>query len=75
MIARRLFVGGFSHRIKVTIAVLLAAAVIMPILNLALPPSNPFHVPAYLVALIGKYLTFALLALALDLVWGYCGIL
>ncbi len=33
------------------------------------------HVPAYLVALLGKYLCFALLALALDLVWGYCGIL
>ena len=75
MIARRLFAGGFSRRITITIAILLAAAVIVPILNLALPPSNPFHVPAYLVALIGKYLTFALLALALDLVWGYCGIL
>ena len=31
--------------------------------------------PAYIVALFGKYLCYALLALALDLVWGYCGIL
>ncbi|MBV9219717.1 MAG: urea ABC transporter permease subunit UrtC, partial [Methylobacteriaceae bacterium] len=35
----------------------------------------PFHVPAYVVALAGKYLCYALLAVALDLVWGYCGIL
>jgi urea transport system permease protein len=32
-------------------------------------------VPTYLVSLFGKYLTYALLALALDLVWGFCGIL
>jgi len=38
-------------------------------------PGSALHVPAYLVALLGKYLCFALLALALDLVWGYCGIL
>src|SRR5690606_35153510 len=35
----------------------------------------PGHVPTYLVTLFGKYLTYAMLALALDLVWGYCGIL
>ncbi len=40
-----------------------------------LPPDNPLHVPTYIVALLGKYLTYALLALSLDLVWGYCGIL
>ena len=34
-----------------------------------------FHVPPYIVALLGKYLCYALLALSLDLVWGYCGIL
>ena len=41
----------------------------------ACPPASPFHVPTYVVALLGKYLCYALLALALDLVWGYCGIL
>ena len=44
-------------------------------LNLLLPPTSPFHVPTSTVALLGKYLCYALLALSLDLVWGYCGIL
>jgi urea transport system permease protein len=43
--------------------------------NLLLPPSSPFHVPTYLVALLGKYVCYALLALSIDLIWGYCGIL
>ena len=54
---------------------LLAIAVIVPLLNLLVPPSSPFHVPTYLVALFGKYLCYALLALSIDLIWGYCGIL
>ena len=33
------------------------------------------HIPTYVVSLCGKYLTFALLALSVDLIWGYCGIL
>ncbi|BBD40575.1 MULTISPECIES: urea ABC transporter permease subunit UrtC [Aminobacter] len=73
MIARRLF--SSDRRIAVTIATLLAAAVIVPVLNLAVPAESAFHVPSYVVALAGKYLCYALLALALDLVWGYCGIL
>ena len=47
----------------------------MPLLNLLLPPTSLFHVPTYLVALFGKYVCYALLALAIDLIWGYCGIL
>jgi urea transport system permease protein len=43
--------------------------------QLLFPAGSALHVPAYLVALLGKYLCFALLAVALDLVWGYCGIL
>jgi urea transport system permease protein len=57
------------------LVVLAAIAVIVPLLNLALPPSSPFHVPTYLVSLFGKYLCYALLALSIDLIWGYCGIL
>jgi urea transport system permease protein len=64
-----------DRRILITIAILLAAAVIVPILNLAVPPDSFLHVPSHRVALIGKYLCYALLALSLDLVWGYCGIL
>ena len=47
----------------------------MPLLNLLLPPTSLFHVPTYLVALFGKYVCYALLALSIDLIWGYCGIL
>ena len=47
----------------------------VPLLNLGLPESSALHVPTYLVSLFGKYLAYALLALSLDLVWGYCGIL
>ncbi|MDC7789751.1 urea ABC transporter permease subunit UrtC [Rhodoplanes sp. TEM] len=52
-----------------------AAAIVVPALNLALPESSPLHVPTYLVSLFGKYVCFALLALSIDLIWGYCGIL
>ncbi|QRM56511.1 urea ABC transporter permease subunit UrtC [Sinorhizobium sp. BG8] len=60
----------------VTVAFLiLLAALAVPVANLAIPAGNPLHVPDHLVPLLGKYLCYALLALALDLVWGYCGIL
>jgi urea transport system permease protein len=57
------------------LAVLGALAILVPALNLALPPSSPFSLSSYSVALFGKYMCYALLALALDLTWGYCGIL
>jgi len=50
-------------------------AVLVPVLNLALPSGSTFHLPLYLVALFGKYVCYAVLALAIDLIWGYCGIL
>jgi urea transport system permease protein len=54
---------------------LAALAVAVPVLNLLVAPSSSIHVPTYLVSLFGKYLCYALLALAIDLIWGYCGIL
>ena len=57
------------------VLVLAAIGVLVPLLNLLLPPSSPWHVPTYLVALWGKYVCYALLALSIDLIWGYCGIL
>ncbi|MAF94324.1 MAG: urea ABC transporter permease subunit UrtC [Rhodospirillaceae bacterium] len=59
----------------VLLGVLAASAVLVPLLNLAVSPDSPLHVPNYMVSLLGKYLTFALLALSVDLIWGYCGIL
>lgn len=74
MISRSLFSG--RDRIVVwTIVVLLLIAALIPVLNLMLPSEHPLHVPNQFVSLVGKYLTYAMLALALDLVWGYCGIL
>ncbi|MBT4031827.1 MAG: urea ABC transporter permease subunit UrtC, partial [Methylococcales bacterium] len=57
------------------LGVLVVLAVVVPICNLWLPETSFFHVSTYTVTLLGKYLAFALLALAVDLVWGYCGIL
>lgn len=54
---------------------LAAITFIIPVCNLTFPADSVFYFSAYSVSLIGKYLTFALLALSLDLVWGYCGIL
>ena len=65
----------FDRRGVIFLAVLIAAAVLVPILSLSTPVGSPFHLSTYAVTLVGKYLCYALLALALDLVWGYCGIL
>jgi urea transport system permease protein len=55
--------------------VLFAAMVLGPLCNLLMPEGSLLHIPTYIVVLLGKYLCYALLALALDLIWGYCGIL
>lgn len=53
----------------------IAVAVAVPYCHYALPESSPYHLSIYTVNLWGKYLCYALLALAIDLIWGYCGIL
>jgi len=55
--------------------VVAACGVLIPLSNLLLPSSSMLQVPTYLVALFGKYTCYAILALAIDLIWGYCGIL
>lgn len=60
---------------KILLALMLGAALLVPLLNLLTPVDSFFHVPTYLVSLLGKYICYALLALSVDLVWGYCGIL
>mgnify|MGYP001796960956 CR=1 FL=1 len=59
----------------VFLAVVVAVGIFVPLSNLLLPESSPFQVPTYLVALFGKYVCYAILALSIDLIWGYCGIL
>ena len=53
----------------------LVLGLLVPLLNRWVAPASPFAVPDYLVPLLGKYLCYAILALSLDLVWGYAGIL
>jgi len=54
--------------------VIMGGALAVALLSL-LPAESAFHVPGYVVGLLGKYLCYALLALSVDLVWGYVGIL
>ena len=56
------------------LAVVLVMAIV-PVLNLALPPAHSLHVSSYFIALFGKFMCYAIAAVALDLVWGYAGIL
>jgi len=60
---------------RIFLSILAVVAILVPILNLMVADTSALHVPTYLVTLMGKYLCYALLAVALDLVWGYCGIL
>jgi urea transport system permease protein len=52
-----------------------ALSLAVPILNSVTAPGSALHVPDYLVALLGKFLCFAIVAVAMDLLWGYTGIL
>ncbi|MBX9605289.1 MAG: urea ABC transporter permease subunit UrtC [Gammaproteobacteria bacterium] len=60
---------------QVVYGVLLALAVAVPALNLGVGESSALHVSTYTMTLVGKYLCYALLALSVDLVWGFGGIL
>ena len=74
MITRHLAsLSNTGSRVFLGVLVLLATYVALG--NLVMPEDSMFHVPTHVVALIGKYLCYAILAVALDLVWGYCGIL
>jgi urea transport system permease protein len=59
-------------RTGLLVALLLLAA--MPVLN-QLPETHPLHVSDFLVSVTGKWICYAILALSLDLAWGYAGIL
>jgi urea transport system permease protein len=60
---------------SICVILVLGGAILLAALNLGTAPDAPFHVPTYTVSLVGKYLSFAILALAVDLVWGFAGIL
>jgi urea transport system permease protein len=73
---RRPFIlSMLDGRAWIFLVIVLGLAVLVPILNLFVPPSSPFHVPNHVIPLLGKYLCYALLAISIDLIWGYAGIL
>ena len=57
------------------IVALLMVCALAPVLNLVVPPGSPLHMSTYAVALVGKIMCYAIAALAIDLIWGYTGIL
>ncbi len=63
--------GGWSAFMMALIAVCALA----PVLNLWVPEGSMFHMSTYVVALLGKIMCYAICALAMDLIWGYTGIL
>ena len=51
------------------------ALVAVPVMHLLLPPENPLYLSTYFITLTGKILCYAIVAVAMDLIWGYGGIL
>jgi len=49
--------------------------VVLPVLHLAVAASHPLHVSSFWITLLGKFMCYAVVALAMDLIWGYTGIL
>jgi urea transport system permease protein len=67
--------GLFSRPAWIAIAACAVLLALLPVLNLSFPDGHALHISGYTVALIGKFMCYAMAALALDLVWGYAGIL
>jgi len=57
------------------LGLLVLVTIVIPVCNLLVPESSGLHISTYTMTLMGKYLCYALLAMAVDLVWGYLGIL
>ena len=64
-----------GNRVLPFVIVLFGVTALASMANLLLPASSPLHVSTYTITLLGKYLSYAMLALAVDVIWGYCGIL
>jgi urea transport system permease protein len=57
------------------LAITAVLVVVIPVLHLAVPETSPFHVSSFWITLLGKFMCYAVVALAMDLIWGYTGIL
>ncbi|MGF1657969.1 MAG: urea ABC transporter permease subunit UrtC [Rubrimonas sp.] len=67
--------GFLDARSAIFLGLLAIVTVAVPLMSLVAQPGSGVHLPSYAVSLFGKYLCYALLALAVDLIWGYAGIL
>ena len=57
------------------IVALIVVCAVAPVLNMVVPQGSVFHMSDYAVGLVGKIMCYAICALAMDLIWGYTGIL
>ena len=67
--------NGLRKSFRTTILLLFIIVAYALICNLLISPDSFFYVSTFTITLLGKYLCYALLALSVDLLWGYCGIL
>lgn len=65
----------FSPAAWTSLLAVVIVLALLPLLNLIFSADHPLHVSSYAVGLMGKFMCYAMAALALDLVWGYAGIL
>ncbi len=72
---RPLLLSGIDKNGKTFLLTLGILAVVVILLNTAVPATSALHLSTYTVGLLGKYMCYAILAMAVDLIWGYCGIL
>src|SRR6266404_7255920 len=68
--------SGVSRKELLLIALFaVLGLIVLPCLNAFVPPSSPFHVTTFTLSVYGKYLCLAVLALGVNLLWGYTGLL
>ena len=65
MITRFLW-QGMGRNLRLFVLLVLAIGIVLPLLNLLMPPASALYVPAWALQLVGKYLCFASLALAVQ---------
>jgi urea transport system permease protein len=66
---------SLDRRGRTFLVALATLAILVLLLNTLVPASSALHLSTYTVGLLGKYMCYAMLAMAVDLIWGYCGIL
>jgi len=65
----------FPRMTWIVISILAGVALLLPVLHLCFPDGHSLHISSYMLGIVAKFMCYALAALALDLVWGYTGIL